>query len=136
MLFGIAAAGMAFYAINQWLKMPKHQRCPAGRRKYKRKAQAEARRILRNPKNRGDRASHRAARRLIRLTRKPCPSRPLYRVASPEESKRDEQTMNALLATWAFEKAEELKAKAKAEAAERGETVTYEDGDSIVTEGP
>ncbi len=136
MLLGIAAAGMAYYAINHWLKLPKYERCPAGRRKYKRKAQAEARRLLRDPTHRGDRASHRAARRILRLTRKPNPRIPTYRTPTPEEIERDERTMNDLLAKWAFEKSEELKAKAKAEVEASGGKVVYEDEDSIFTEGP
>lgn len=135
MLLGIAAVGMAAYALH-YLKLPKYERCRAGRRKYARKNQAKARRMLRDTKNRGDRASHRAARRLLALTRKRNPSKPRYREPTPEETARDEATMQSLLAKWAFEKTEELKAKAKAEAIERGEEVVYEDSDSIITEGP
>lgn len=135
MLMPLLLGGAAF-AMYAYLKLPKYERCPAGRRKYARKAQAEARRMLRDPKNRGDRASHRAARRLLRLTRKHNPSKPRFREPTPEEDKRDELIMSDLLAKWAFEKTEEMKAKVKAEAEAKGETVVYEDSDSMVTEGP
>ncbi len=69
------AAGAAYMLLDSYLKSPGHQRCPSGRRKNLRKLQAKARRILRNPKHRGDRANHRAARRLMKLTRK---QKPLY----------------------------------------------------------
>lgn len=66
-------------AIMHYMKQPNHVRCPAGRRKNRRKLQAQARRILRNPKYRGDRAQHRAARRLLALTRKCKPGMSRYR---------------------------------------------------------
>ncbi len=135
MLLGLLAGAAAYVALK-YLKLPKHERCPAGRRKRARKVQAEARRMLRDPKHRGDRASHRAARRLLRLTRKHNPSKPRYRELAPEEIERGERETQDLLAKWAFEKAEELKEKAKAEAIARGETVVYEDSDSIFTETP
>ena len=131
MLFGILAGAAAYVALK-YLKSPKHQRCPAGRRKHARKVQAEARRKLRDPKHRGDRASHRAARRLLKLTRKHNPSKPRYREMTPEEMERSDREMNALLARWT----EEAKEKAKAEAIARGDKVVYEDSDSIFTETP
>jgi len=133
MLIGLMAGAAAYLALK-WMKLPKHERCPAGRRKKARKVQAEARRKLRDPKHRGDRASHRAARRLLRLSRKRNPSKPLYREPTPEEKARDEQTYQDLMAKWAFEQTEEVKAKAKAEAIARGDKVVYEDSDSIFTE--
>lgn len=128
MLFGILAGAAAYVALK-YLQSPKHQRCPAGRRKHARKVQAEARRILRAPKNRGDRASHRAARRLLRLTRKHNPSKPRFRPLTPEEVERSDREMGALLTKWS----EEAKEKAKAEAIARGEQVIYEDSDSLFT---
>lgn len=128
MLFGILAGAAAYVALK-YLRLPKHERCPAGRRKHARKVQAEARRALRNPKNRGDRASHRAARRLLRLTRKHNPSKPRYRELTPEEIERSDREVERLLSKWT----EDAKEKAKAEAIARGEQVIYEDSDSLFT---
>ncbi len=131
MMLVAAMAGLAAFGVYTWLKLPGYERCPAGRRKKKRKTQAEVRRILRDPKHRGDRATHRAARRLLRLTRKPRPGVPLYRPMTDEEMARAQQETETLLAKWAFEETEKRKAEVRASG-----KVIYEDEDSIFTEAP
>jgi hypothetical protein len=125
MMLGLMAGAAAYLALK-WMKLPKHERCPVGRRKKARKVQSEARRRLRDPKHRGDRASHREARRLLRLTRKSRPVKP--RVLTPEQMAIEEQHIQNLIAKWAFERSQEI--------AKGVSKVVYEDSDSIITEEP
>lgn len=86
MMLGILAAGAAYWLMMQLTK-PSYKHCPAGRLKRLRKRQARARRILRDPKHRGNRAMHRAARRLMALTRKSHGKTPTWRPLSSEDAK-------------------------------------------------
>ena len=86
MMLGILAAGAAYWLMVQFSKRS-YKHCPAGIRKHSRKRQAWARRILRDPKHRGNRAMHRAARRLMALTRKSHGQTRTWRPLSPEDAK-------------------------------------------------
>lgn len=67
MVMGLAAVGAMYY---MWLKMPGYKKCPAGRRKAMARYRESLRRVLRDPKFRGDREARREARLQLRLTRK------------------------------------------------------------------